>query len=359
MDNKGQHTFAEIISQPTVWTEVLAAFHDSQRKMQEAWVALRPQAVMFIGCGSTHYLSQTAAVIFQDLTGIPSTACPSSELLLFPSLTVAYPEHTLLITISRSGTTTETIEAVNRFRQVGGLAVWGITCYPKSTLPQLCDLTLLAEAAQEESVAQTRSFSSMLLLVQALAATVGGRETDILHGLPLAAQETIETSTSLIQQLGKQMDLQRFFFLGSSAQYGLANELMLKMKEISLSHSEAFHFLEFRHGPMSMANEQALIVGLLSQTAYVHETLVLKEMAVLGAHTLGVNAHFNDSFQDAITFNLSLPAWAMPVLYLPPLQLLAYYRAIAKGLDPDNPQNLTVVVTLDPLTFSTQQTSNR
>lgn len=352
MDNKGQHTFIEIKSQPRVWTEVLTAFHDTKRKVQEAWAALNPQALMFIGCGSTHYLSQAAAAIFQDLTGIPAVARPSSELLLFPAQSTIHPEHTLLITISRSGTTTETVEAVHRFRQMDGLAVWGITCYPESTLAQLCDLTLLAEAAQEKSIAQTRSFSSMLLLVQALAATVGGQETAVLQDLPLAAQETLETALPFMQQLGKQMELQRFFFLGSGMQYGIANELMLKMKEISLSHSEAFHFLEFRHGPMSMVNDQALVVGLLSQTAYAHEALVLKEMAALGAHTLGVNAPTNGGFQNTISFKSSFPAWAMPVLYLPPLQLLAYYRAIAKGLDPDNPQNLTAVIHLDPLAFS-------
>ena len=160
MNNTGQHTFAEIMSQPTVWAEVLAAFHDDgQKRVQTAWSTLKPQALLFVGCGSPHYLAQTAAAIFQDLTGIPAVARPASELLLFPSQTVAYPEHTLLITISRSGETTETIEAVRRFRQVGGLAVWGITCYPDSTLPKSCDLTLLAEAAQETSLAQTRSFS--------------------------------------------------------------------------------------------------------------------------------------------------------------------------------------------------------
>ena len=355
MNNTGQHTFAEIMSQPTVWAEVLAAFHDDgQKRVQTAWSTLKPQALLFVGCGSPHYLAQTAAAIFQDLTGIPAVARPASELLLFPSQTVAYPEHTLLITISRSGETTETIEAVRRFRQVGGLAVWGITCYPDSTLPKSCDLTLLAEAAQETSLAQTRSFSSMLLLVQAMAATVSGQSTAVLQSLPALAQETLENSSDLMQQLGEQMALQRFFFLGSGMQYGVANELMLKMKEMSLCYSEGYHFMEFRHGPMSMANEKALVVGLLSQIAYSHEALVLKEMAALGALTLGVNAPSNAEFRKIITFRESLPAWAMPVLYLPPLQLLAYHRAIAKGLDPDNPQNLTAVISLDPQAFSTQ-----
>lgn len=356
MDNKGQHTFAEIMSQPAVWAEVLAAFHnEGQKRVQEAWQTLNPQALMFVGCGSPHYLAQTAAAIFQELTGVPAVARPASELLLFPAQTVARPEHTLLITISRSGETTETIEAVRRFRQMGGLAVWAVTCYPDSRLPKLSDLTLVAEAAQETSLAQTRSFSSMLLLVEAMAAAVGGQSTAVLQALPSAAQEILETSHALMQQLGEQMALQRFFFLGSGMQYGVANELMLKMKEMSLCYSEGYHFMEFRHGPMSMANEEALVVGLLSQTAYAHEALVLKEMAALGAFTLGVNAASGAGFQAAVQFREPLPKWAMPVLYLPPLQLLAYYRAIAKGLDPDNPQNLTAVISLDPQAFSTQE----
>jgi glucosamine--fructose-6-phosphate aminotransferase (isomerizing) len=236
---------------------------------------------------------------------------------------------------------------MSHFRQLDGQAVWGITCYPESTIAQETDLALLAQAAQEQSVAQTRSFASMLVLAQTLAATVAGKDTAPLAALPALGASLLEQSASRAESLGRRGDLERFFFLGSGRLYGLANEAMLKMKEMSLSHSEAFHFLEFRHGPKSMVNARSLVIGLLSPRANTHEEHVVDEMAALGAQTLTLGPT-----SQQIRLDDQLPAWATPVLYLPPLQLLAYHRAMAKGLDPDNPRHLEAVVSLDPATFA-------
>jgi glucosamine--fructose-6-phosphate aminotransferase (isomerizing) len=352
METRGQHTFNEIMSQPEVWAEVIQSFYSTQKSILETWNELRPANVLFIGCGSTFYLSQAAAGLFQSLTGVPAKACPSSELLLFPSMTLAEPGQTLLVAISRSGTTTETVEAVNRFRNMGGLAVWAISCYRESGLAQSSDLTLIAESAHEQSVAQTRSFSSMLLLAKALAATVAGEDVAVLNRLPDTLRQIMEQSESLAQQLGSRVNLERIFFLGSGLQYGIANEAMLKMKEMSLTNSEAFHFLEFRHGPMSMADELALVVGLVSDEARAHEDRVLSQMKGLGAWTLALNAGSQSGSHDIVRFGQGLPPWAMPALYLLPLQLMAYHRSISKGLDPDNPSNLEAVVSLDSAAFA-------
>ena len=141
--------------------------------------------------------------------------------------------------------------------------------------------------------------------------------------------------------------------LGSGLQYGIANEALLKMKEMSLTNSEAFHFLEFRHGPMSMADEQALVVGLVGDEARDHEERVLSQMKALGAWTLALNAGPGSSSQDNVPFGEAAPPpWTMPALYLLPLQLMAYHRSISKGLDPDNPSNLEAVVSLDSAAFA-------
>ena len=118
------------------------------------------------------------------------------------------------------------------------------------------------------------------------------------------------------------------------------------MTEMSLTIAQAYHFLEYRHGPMSMANEEAAIIGLLSPAVAVPEQQVLAEMAAKGATTLSLFAESDD-----IMLPAHLPTWAYPLLYLPPLQLLAYYRAVSKGVDPDNPRHLTAVVHLDMAAF--------
>ena len=348
MNEPGIHTQAEILSQPSVWAKTLDEFEQQSPSLIQAWRDNSPRQILFIGCGSSYYLAQTAARLFRTVTGIPSHAYPASEMFLFPRQVLAEPGQTHLVAISRSGTTTEVLLAVEQFRRLGGSAAWAITCYRESTLAQTVDGALTASTAQEKSLAQTRSFTSMLLLAQALAATVGRQEATVLARLPEVGQELLAGTAILTAGIGRQPELNQFFFLGSRALYGLAGEAMLKIKEMSLSHSESYHFLEFRHGPKALVNPQSLVVGLLSAKARAHEHQVLLEMGQLGAETLALAPRTTASgITYSLTLDSGLPDWAMPVLYLPPLQLLAYHRAISKGLDPDHPRHLQAVVHLN------------
>jgi len=114
------------------------------------------------------------------------------------------------------------------------------------------------------------------------------------------------------------------------------------MKEMTLTHSEPFHFLEFRHGPMSMVNQSTVVVGMLSEQNRVHEAKVLSEMKMLGGTVAAVGEKEAD-----VCFESNVPEQVRGVLYLPALQLMAFYRSVAKGLNPDRPTNLTAVVKLD------------
>ena len=114
------------------------------------------------------------------------------------------------------------------------------------------------------------------------------------------------------------------------------------MKEMTLTHSEPFHFLEFRHGPMSMVNEQAVVVGLSSEANRIYEAKVLSEMRSLGGAVVSVGETEAD-----VEFNSGIPESVRGILYLPVLQLMAFYRSVAKGLNPDRPKNLTAVVQLN------------
>jgi len=208
------------------------------------------------------------------------------------------------------------------------------------------------DEAQETSLAQTRSFASMLIVVEAIAASVAGRDDlDRLAALPQTATRLLREYGSLAQQLGEDRQIERFFFLGSGALYGIANEAMLKMKEMSLSYSEAFHVLEFRHGPMSMVDDHSLVVGLLSDEVHPQEIAVLRQMNQRGAQILALAEHDYDlgiaSGAHLVQIDSKLPVWARPVTYLPVLQLMAYYRALSNGQNPDLPANLSFVIALD------------
>ncbi len=346
---KGELTHNEIITQPDAWADALAAFASREGAIRVAWADLAPRQVLFIGCGSTHYLSMTAASLWRGLVG-PAEARPASELLFFFDEAVPDPANTLLIAVSRSGTTTETLAAVDRFRSRGGRAIWTVTCYPDSPLAAAADLVLPVVAGQEKSVAQTRSFAGMLTLCQALAACLGGADWRALDRLPGLGRQLIIDSEPVVVPIASRLADKRLYFLGSGSQYGIASEAMLKMTEMSLTPSQAFHFLEFRHGPMSMIEAGTQVIGLLSLQAEEHEQRVLAEMRAMGATTLALGQSKGDADR-YIALPDGLPHWALPVLYLPPLQLMAYHRSRAKGLDPDSPRNLTSVVFLDRESF--------
>lgn len=349
---RGSFTFAEITSQPTIWREAIASFHQQATALQALWNKGHFDAVLFTGCGSTYYLAHTSAALFQQLTGIPARAYPASEIVLFSDLVLRPYSNFLLVTISRSGETTETIEAVRVYRQRGGSSVITITCGSTSTLAKQADLVFAIDQAQETSLAQTRSFASMLIVTQAMAASIaGGANLDQLEMLPNIATRLLREYHDLARQLGEDKQIERFFFLGSGALYGIANEGMLKMKEMSLSYSEAFHMLEFRHGPMSMVNDHALITGLISEEAHAQEAAVLRQMKQRGAQILAIfEADYSAdlaSGSNVVHLDTKLPGWARAVAYLPVMQLMAYYRAMSNGQNPDQPANLTFVISLD------------
>jgi glucosamine--fructose-6-phosphate aminotransferase (isomerizing) len=346
-DNFGRYTYAEIISQGNVWQETLAGFASRQGVVRD-WLGQPHDEVLFTGCGSTYYLSLSAAAIWRCQTGEIARAVPASEAWLFPSQAFS-ARPTLLAVVSRSAETSESIHAAQEYRQRTGNDYLSLTCYADRGLALNTPYTLVADRAVEQSVAQTRAFTSLLLLTQAVAATAVGKTNslDRLDSLTPAFDRLIQRYEPLAKCLGQDKRLQRFVFLGSGVQYGLACEAMLKMKEMSLSSSEAFHFLEFRHGPVSVVGRDTLIIGLLSDSAWKYEAQVLREMMQMGA---GVLALADDSrgveADEVAELQSDLPDDFRAPLALPILQLLAYYRALENGLNPDEPKNLTAVVKL-------------
>ncbi|MBN1583994.1 MAG: SIS domain-containing protein [Anaerolineae bacterium] len=348
-------TWQEISSQPETWQATLEAFAASRTTLAHFLDHTRPDQLFVTGCGSTYYLARAAAATLAHCARVPACALPASELWLYADVPPA--ERPMLLAVSRSGTTTETLRATDRFRETYGGPVLVVTCYPQSPLAQKADLVLACPAAQEQSIAQTRSFSSMFVLTQALAATMAQDDHLLarLGKLPAACTDLVARlgdlgQKDLARQLGENLDLERLFFLGGGALYGLACEAMLKTKEMSLSYAEAFHPMEFRHGPMSMVNEQTLVVGLLSDTGQEQELAVLHDMQGLGGHTLALvedAATLGETRPDyVVELNSGLGEWERGALYLPVLQRLAFHRAVAKGLDPDKPHNLKAVIEL-------------
>jgi glucosamine--fructose-6-phosphate aminotransferase (isomerizing) len=339
----GYHTRRELLSQPEVWAAALAQLAGRAAEIKGFFARGQYTHAIFTGCGSPYYLGLSAALVFQELTGLPAVARPASEIWLSPGDLPRVGGRGLLVVASRSGETSESLRACDTFRQAGLGDVLYIGCYPGRRLEAFSDYTLILPEAQEESTAQTRALSTMYLATTGLALIAANRTSDLgaLHQLAPAARRMLDEYGDLALSVGGDLNIDRFYFLGSRALYGLASELSLKMKEMTLSHSEPFHTLEFRHGPRSMATEGACVVGLLSEGRRALEQAVLAEMVEQGSQLLTLDEHDAD-----VTFASGLPAPLRDVLYLPVGQLVALERSLAKGLNPDAPDNLVAYVTL-------------
>ena len=336
-------TYREIKSQTEAWAQGIHAWDE----VEYPEAAGKYEQVIFTGCGSTYYLALAAAALYQELTGYGARAVPGGELLLNPQAAVGQignlSYNYLLVAISRSGTTTETVKAVEKFKADHHGEVVVISNYDEM-LSRLADVNIVIPKGQEESVAQTRSFASLYVAATAFCARMAGRNdlVERMSTLPEIGERLMLDFEPAARQMGENLAFDRFYFLGSGIRYGLACEVSLKMKEMTLTHSEPFHFLEFRHGPMSMVNEKAVVVGLVSESNFSHEKAVLDEMQALGGRIVALGESGVD-----IAFESGIPESARGVLYLPVLQLMAFHRSLAKGLNPDRPNNLSTVIKLD------------
>jgi glucosamine--fructose-6-phosphate aminotransferase (isomerizing) len=340
MTARGQHTHAEILSQPEAWRQAvqdLSTWHAEGARFFDS-----VDELVVIGCGSTYYLAHSAAGVFQAHSGRSARALPASEVWLNPTALPA-GRRIGLVAVSRSGETTETLRACLTARARGVTQVMTLSCYPNRALTGLGDVNVVLPSGQEQSVAQTRAFSTLYFGWLSLVATwaEAGALRDALARAPEACATLLNACQATTTRFGQDLSLERFYFLGSGLRYGIAAEMSLKMKEMSLSHSEPFHVLEFRHGPMSMVTPETLIVTVQAEALAEHESAVVHDMARLGARTLIIGAGDTD-----IPLPGDLGETVNSLLALTAGQRLAFERAMARGLNPDRPHNLETVVTL-------------
>lgn len=350
VDSKlGLHTIAEILSQPDTWARCCAVLEGSGELDELSRTLPNDVEWVFIGCGSSFFLAEIAAATWSILTGESARAVPASELLLFPSLLAKCGQPVL---ISRSGRTSEVLEAAAFLRRNCSCQILGITCGAGTPLDELCDRTIRLLPADEKSTVMTRSFTSMLLALQCLAGHRAGtiNPERVLRQLPAQVERLLPSMQSTIQSLVQSGPFADYVFLGQGPFFGVAQEAMLKVKEMSCSYAQSFHTLEFRHGPKAIVSSETLVTFFLSESGMDSELAVLEEVKELGGRVLAVanvaNARMGRSADYLICFELGIREALRAAAAVIPGQLLGYYTGLRKGFDPDNPRHLTRVVML-------------
>ena len=347
------HMQREILSQPDCWRECLSSLEKDPVVSAIASGVQADAEWLFIGCGTSYYLALSAAASFSVISGRPSRALPASEVLLFPEIVTK--RNKVAVLISRSGRTTEAVKAMDLLNARGDIETVTVTCAPESAFAKRAKYPVVLPAAYEQSTVMTRSFSSMLLALQFLAAKLASREDLVreFEGLPALATPLFESIPDMIQEFVLSHDFDDYIYLGQGPFYGIACEAALKVMESSCSYAQSFHSLEFRHGPKSVAGPRTLVGFFISEAAYVPEIDLLEEVKSLGSKTLVISPRSDARIKAAADFLVEVPLLGIDCTRLaaciPWGQLVGLYTGLKKGLNPDSPRNLSQVVILDEL----------
>jgi glucosamine--fructose-6-phosphate aminotransferase (isomerizing) len=346
---RGEYTYSEIMGAPDALQAAVARAdgckEDVRRLLDEGY-----EEVVFVGCGSSLYLSEAAAAFYRHALGVNAMAVAASELALYIGVYFPNRRRTLLVAFSRSGETSETLAAVEAFRRQGFGKIVAITCTPESRLAAEADIALAVPEADEKSMVMTKSFAGMLMAVEwAGASALKPELLKHLRGVPDAARESLARHEEAVERIGKRRELGRFAFLGAGPNYGVACEGMLKMTEMTRVPSSAFHPLEFRHGPKAAVDSSTAVVLLVSDTGRAWEAGLASELKALSAVgvVLAPGSAPEFSWDCVLEVGTGIPEVVRPLVYVLLLDLLGYYRAMELGLDPDVPANLSRAVLLE------------
>jgi len=283
-----------------------------------------------IGCGTSYNLALSVASALNNAK-IPALAVPAGEWLVRPGSYLTGAQKVEVIALSRSGETTETVQAAQASRKRGH-RVLAITCAPGSALSGASDQAIEFDTHPDEGIVMTASASLMLLAGYALAgltvdADLAGRAARLLDLF-----DAVDPATYVARS--------HFVFLGGGAHYGVALEGALKLQEMAICYTQGFHPGEYRHGPVSLVDERTAAVMIYHSDTATEEARLVAELQAKGAWVLGLGGPGDVSLKLANSGDLA-GAEALPVL-----QLLGERYAQAKGIDTAAPRHLTKVVTL-------------
>ena len=343
------HTYDEIKNQPAAWRLTIPTVVDWWRRISASLAIDERTHFLFVGSGSSLYISQVAAQVMQEATRHVSSAVPSSDVFLSTGSTVPQGVPVIAFVISRSGRTSEALIAIDHLRShCRNVTVIGVTCNADTELERRANYTLALPHASERAVVMTQSFTSMLLALQVVAATVADDDA-LLEELSHAASELearFPQYEEFARAIGGDTDRRQYIFLGLGPNFGAAQEGTLKLKEMTQTFCEAYGPLEFRHGPISIVGNDTVVVLLEGERERAYVGDLEFQLRQYGARVATIAPYSSAEAGSWLQLPGSLRDIARSVMAVPALQLIAYHRALALGFDPDQPRNLTQVVEL-------------
>jgi len=320
----------------------------------EVAVALFPQVkhIHIVACGTSYHAGMVAKYWLESLAGLPTQVEIASE---YRYRDVVVSDNSLFITVSQSGETADTLAALNKAKTLNYLATFAICNVPTSTLVRESDCVFLTRAGIEIGVASTKAFTTQLaaFLLLATALCPDARAKDVLtelQQLPACCERVLKINGE-IESLGAIfVNKTNALFLGRGAQYPIALEGALKLKEISYIHAEAYPAGELKHGPLALVDADMPVVVVAPNDELLDKLKSnLHEVSARGGELFVLVDDAQQHIADGAHL-IHVPTcgyWIAPIIYTIPLQLLAYHVAVAKGTDVDQPRNLAKSVTVE------------
>ena len=316
------------------------------------------QKILITACGSAYYAGCAGKYTIEKLCHLPVQTELASELRYSDPLV---DEHTLLIVLSQSGETADTIAAMKECRSRGA-KILAIANVVGSTIAKLADCTLYTWAGPEIAVATTKGYTTQMLVLYLFALYVAKRRNTLepgqyrrligeLKGLPKLMQQALDMNPRIPRLAKKYHKAQSMFFIGRNTDYSVALEGALKMKEISYIHAESYAAGELKHGTIALIQEKQPVIALCCNPSVTEKTMSnIVEVKARGAEVLAVAERGNQkivSLADDMIYVPKVDTLLAACVEIIPLQLLAYYVARENGCDIDKPKNLAKSVTVE------------
>ena len=316
-------------------------------------------SVQILACGTSYYAGLTARYWLEDIAGIRCAVDIASEYRY--RKVVANPNQ-LIVTISQSGETLDTMEALKYAKSLGQLRTLSICNVPESAIPRASKLVFFTRAGAEIGVASTKAFTTQLVALFALTgvlAKLRGAIDDAqeaayleeLRHLPGSVQHALNLEPQVALWAEKFAPKQHALFLGRGRHYPIALEGALKLKEISYIHAEAYPAGELKHGPLALVDEDMPVVVIAPNDSLLEKVKSnIQEVRARGGEMFvfaDADSHFGDSEQVHVIRTPRHIGVLSPIVHTIPVQLLAYHTALARGTDVDKPRNLAKSVTVE------------
>lgn len=359
------HMLKEIYEQPKAITDTLEGRITDSGVVVEAFgngargIFEKVEHIQLIACGTSYHAGMVARYWFEALAGVSCDIEIASEFRYRKS--VVRP-NSLLITLSQSGETADTLAALRVAKDIGFMSSLAVCNVASSSLVRESDLAFMTRAGAEIGVASTKAFTTQLAALLMLVMAIGRcrntmtAETELelvqaLRALPGHLAETLSLAGEIEMLAEDFAEKQHSLFLGRGEQYPIAMEGALKLKEISYIHAEAYAAGELKHGPLALIDAEMPIIVVAPNNDLLEKLKSNVEEVRARGGLLYVFADQEADFNSAANMKViqvpHVPAAIAPIVYTLPLQLLSYYVALIKGTDVDQPRNLAKSVTVE------------